>query len=545
MAELTTIIDSYYRAWFRFYPTVAVDAGVDGYACSLQPYGDDDLSALKVLNEKLISSLDELNLDALSQDQQIDFQLMRSSAVLQLESHALRDWRTTEPTRFLPVHAIYQLTIHDVENKALAFRERLTAIPPYLRGARGWLEIEPENIPLIWLESAIAEAQGGAVFFRELKQHPEIMLYRLSEEFENAAQALEDFAVFLKRELADKANGDFACGEKYFNLVLQEGHFLTVNANELYQFGEQLVMQTEQDLRQATKSLQGNEDVESLLKNIRKQHPAKENLLSEYRLQMKAARKFIKDNNLVSMPANENLNVIETPAFQQHQIPFAAYYEPAATDAKQHAYYYVTPPQTEEELGEHNMIAIKHTCVHEAWPGHHLQFVTANLNLSSSSLPRLLNPSATLYEGWALYCEQLMHETGFIKEKESRIVLLQDRLWRALRIVIDIGIHTRGLTLDDAAALMQEKLGFSKQQAMADLAWYTQAPGVPMGYATGWSIINALKISQQEKESFDLKVFHDTLLSSGSIALPLVIVRGFGLNEWQKIQHAVFNQARI
>lgn len=544
MAVLTAIIDRYYRTWFRFHPEVAVDAGVEGYASLLQPYGDDELNALKVLNEKLISSLDELNLDTLSQDQQIDLQLMRSSAVLQLESHALRDWRTTEPTRFLPVHAIYQLTVHEIENKPLAFRERLAAIPHHLRGARSWLDIEPEKIPLIWLESAVAEAQGGAEFIRELKQHPEIINYRISEELENAAHALEDFASYLQRDLADKAKGDFACGEKYFNLILQESHFLNINANQLYQFGEQLFQKTEQELKEETQKLQGNDDVESLLNNIRKQHPAKENLLSEYRRQMRAAKEFIQENNIISIPAKEDLSVIEMPGFLQHQIPFAAYYEPAATDAKQQAYYYVTPPQTDDELGEHNSIAIKHTCVHEAWPGHHLQFVTANLTPSSSTLPRLLNPSATLYEGWALYCEQLMHEMGFIKEKESRIVLLKDRLWRALRIMIDVGIHTRGLTLDAAATLMQEKLGFSKHQAMGDLTWYTQAPGVPMGYATGWSIINALKESQQEKDDFDLKAFHDTLLSSGSIALPLAIVCGFGLSEWQEIQRAIFKNIK-
>lgn len=540
MAALTEIIDRYYRTWFRFYPEVAVDAGVNGYASFLQPYGDDELNALKVLNEKLISSLNELHIDSLTQDQQIDLQLMQSSAVLQLEQHASRDWRTTDPAHFLPVHAIYQLTVHDIENKALAMRERLSAIPNHLRGARSWLDIEPEKIPLIWLESAVAEAQGGADFFRELKQHPEIMAYRLNAELENAAHALEDFAAYLQRDLASKAKGDFACGEKYFDLILQEQHFLNINTNELYQFGKQLFEKTENELKQETQKLQGNDDVDGLVSLIRQHHPKKEKLLSEYRLQMAAARNFIKENDIVSIPAKEALSVIETPAFLQHQIPFAAYYEPATTDPNQKAYYYVTPPQTEAELGEHNTIAIKHTCVHEAWPGHHLQFVTANLKPSTSTLPRLLNPSATLYEGWALYCEQLMHEMGFIEEKESRIVLLKDRLWRALRIMIDVGIHTRGLTLDDAAALMQEKLGFSKNQAMGDLNWYTKAPGVPMGYATGWSIINALKDRQEEQDDFDLKVFHDTLLASGSIALPLAIVRGFGLSAWNDVHQTVF-----
>ena len=540
MAKLTTIIDRYYRTWFRFNPEVAVDVGVAGYANLLKPYGDDELSALKVLNEKLISSLDELDLDSLTQDQQIDLQLMRSAAVLQLESAASRDWRLCEPTRFLPVHAIYQLTVRDVEDKAMALRERLVAIPMHLRGARSWLDMEPEKIPLIWLESAIAEAEGGAEFFRELKQHPEIIGYRVSEELEQAAHALEDFSSYLKIEISKKAKGDFACGRKYFDLILQERHFLNINADELYSFGEKLFSETEKELKQVTQKLHGNDDVASLIKEIQQQHPTKENLLEVYRVQMQAARKFVEDNELVSLPGKETLKVIETPGFLQHQIPFAAYYEPSPVDVNQQAYYYVTPPKSAEDLGEHNLISLKHTCVHEAWPGHHLQFVKANSKPSSSTLPRLLNASATLYEGWALYCEQLMHELGFIKEPESRFVLLKDRLWRALRIMIDVGIHTRGLSLQDAAKLMQEKLGFSENQAMGDLTWYTQAPGVPMGYATGWALINSLKKQQQEKESFDLKVFHDTLLSSGSIALSLTIVRGFGLSSWQKVHQSVF-----
>ena len=540
MSILTTIIDRYYRTWFRFHPEMAVDLGVIGYAHLLKPYGDDDLGALDVLNEKLISTLDELDLTELTQDQQIDLQLMRGAAVLQLESRALRDWRTCDPGSFLPVHAIYQLTIHDIDDKDKAITERLKAIPPYLRGARSWLDIEPEKIPSIWLESAIAEAEGGAVFIRDLKQHPEFIHYRLNEELEQAAHALEEFAQYLKRDLAEQAGGEFAYGRRYFDLVLQERHFLNINADELYAFGEKLFHKTEQDLHAVTQELQGNDDVDGLMHKIQQQRPDKSQLLDEYRNQMQAARKFVEENNIVSLPGKESLKVIETPVFLQHQIPFAAYYEPAPTDAKQQGYYYVTPPKTEEELGEHNLISLKHTCVHEAWPGHHLQFVKANLKSTSSSLPRLLNASATLYEGWALYCEQLMQEQGFIKEPESRFVLLKDRLWRALRIMIDVGIHTRGLSLDDAAKLMQQKLGFSHSQAMADLAWYTHAPGVPMGYATGWALINQLKQQQQEKEKFNLKTFHDTLLSSGSIALPLAIVRGFGLSAWQKTHQSVF-----
>ncbi|MDH5572462.1 MAG: DUF885 domain-containing protein, partial [Gammaproteobacteria bacterium] len=170
------------------------------------------------------------------------------------------------------------------------------------------------------------------------------------------------------------------------------------------------------------------------------------------------------------------------------------------------------------------------------WPGHHLQFVMANLSATASSLPRLLNPSATLYEGWALYCEQLMQEQGFMDTPESRFIMLKDRLWRALRIMLDVELHTRGLSLVMAADRMEQWLGFSHRQAMADLQWYSRSPTVPMSYATGWALINATRSRLQASEkNFNLKAFHDRLLSMGSIPVAQVIQHRFGAPLWKSV----------
>ncbi|UCE88378.1 MAG: DUF885 family protein, partial [Pseudomonadota bacterium] len=153
----------------------------------------------------------------------------------------------------------------------------------------------------------------------------------------------------------------------------------------------------------------------------------------------------------------------------------------------------------------------------------------------------LLNASATCYEGWALYCEQLMQEQGFLDAPESRFVLLKDRLWRALRIVIDVELHTGGLSVAEAAERMQRRLGFTREQAMADLTWYSQSPTVPMGYAVGWALINATRERVQAAEpAFALKSFHDRLLGAGTIALPLGLRAAFGEPLWKDVQRSVF-----
>ena len=546
--EFDAILEQYYRAWFRFYPEAAVEAGVAGFGAQLAPYSDDDIGALITLNQQLLDAIGELG-DSLDEDRAIDRQLVCGAARIDVEALLARDWRFRDPTRYLPVNAIYQLLARPVADFADSLIARLTAIPEHLRGARQFLALQPEQIPALWLEAAVTEARSGAGFLRSLPNHPKVRrearrLRGLGEPLRGAVEALEAYGGFLHQDLRPVARGDFACGVEHFQRLLRYRHALDVELDDLYDFGARLFEQTHAELGEACHELTGNGDVAALTTKLQQDHPNADELINDYTQTMEQAYRFVTEHNLVSMPARERLQVIDTPVFMRHQIPFAAYMEPAPDDPAQRAWYFVTPPESEELLGEHNRASIMHTCVHEAWPGHHLQFVTANGTPAARTLPRLLNPSATLYEGWALYCEQLMHEQGFLDRPEQRFVLLKDRLWRAMRIMIDVAIHSRGLSVDEAAELMSHHLGFPRAQAMADLTWYSQSPSVPMGYATGWALINAVRRRQQDTQAdFSLKGFHDQLLASGSIPLSLAIARGFGPQAWQQAASAVFDGA--
>lgn len=536
------LVDEYYRAWFYHHPEKAVDLGVDGYADRLAPYGDDDISALIVLHEKLLSAIDEMDLTVLNEDQRIDVELMRGQALLERTQLLQQDWRLMNPCRYLPVNAIYQLTVRNIKQPANAFRCRLQAIPEYLRGARTHLCIDPARIPPTWLHAAVEEAIAGAHYFRDLAHHPHLQNYNLDTLLDQAALALEDYAHYLSQELAPLARGSFASGQKQFELWLRYRHGLDISADQLHAFGQRLYLQVEDQLRAITRQLRGDDDIGAMTEHIRSRYSAAGDLLGHYRDRMLAARQFVKTHDLVSLPEKESLSVIATPSFMQHRIPFAAYWDPMPTDSEQRGIYYVTLPRDTESAREHNLLELAHTCVHEAWPGHHLQFVTANRRAHSSSVPRLINISATLYEGWALYSEQLMVEQGFLSEPESRFVLLKDRLWRALRIMLDVELHCRDLSLENAAQKMQTALDFTHAQAMGELYWYSHAPTVPMGYATGWALINAVRTQlQADNPRFSLREFHDQLLSAGSIALPLVVQRSLGEMVWQSARSQVFS----
>lgn len=542
--DFSGLVHSYYQAWFRFHPEAAADIGVRGFESQLTPFADDDIGALTTLNEKLIDSLDEIDTSLLTPAQAIDREVMYGGAVIELSELIEHDWRYRDPVRYLPIHAIYQLTLHNLKLNKQHLKNRLDAIPRHLRNAQANLHTEPEAIPPVWLEAAHNEAVQGAGYLRSLRRHPIFLQHALNSELEQAAHAVDEFAQFLETELQPRAAGDFACGKTRFERLLQHRHALPVSVQQLHALGRRLFDETLAELKAVTLELQGDENIQSLTDKIQADHPTAAELIEQYRQNMLAAKEFVTQHDLVTLPGRESLKVIETPPFLRHEIPFAAYLEPPFNDPEQQGYYYVTPVEDEASLGEHNLVSLRHTCVHEAWPGHHLQFVTANRGGCSSTLPRLINPSATLYEGWALYCEQMMQEQGFLDSPESRFVLLKDRLWRALRIMLDVELHTEGLSLEEAAGRMQRWLGFTRAQALGDLGWYSRAPTVPMGYATGWALINATRerLSQLE-QPFDLKSFHDRLLAEGSIALSHVVCRQFGRPVWDSVQRSIFAES--
>lgn len=527
----------YYHAWLRFHPETAVDVCVPEYAGYLKTYDEDDIGAQVALDQKLLSALDEMDKAGLDESRRVDFSILGCAAGIELHALQERDWRYCNPQEFIPVHAVYQLLIHPVTDVQKAIKHRLQQIPDHLRGARALLSQAHEQVVPVWLDSALSQCHAGSTFIRNLGRHPLITEKfanpaRLQPLYDDAAHALDEFACYLERDVSPHASGDFAVGEAHFNRLLNEKHFLEIDAEAILAFGEHLFERTENELRQQAIAMQGSDDIESLLRKIHNQQSDSPQLLDAYRQRMRDAHDWLAGRDVVSIPSNQSLHIQPTPKFLQPLIPFAAYVPPMACKTDQQGLYYVTAVGNEAQQREHNSFSIDLTCVHEAFPGHHLQFVTANQH-QGNNLTRSVHASATMYEGWALYCEDLMYEQGFLDSDEHRFMMLRDRLWRALRVIIDVKIQTGKLGIADAATLLVDKLGFASAQAESELAWYTAQPATPLCYAVGYELIHAVREFEQRKPGFELKSFHDALLAQGSIALPLVIRQAFGEEAWR------------
>jgi uncharacterized protein (DUF885 family) len=337
-----------------------------------------------------------------------------------------------------------------------------------------------------------------------------------------AREAMDAHRRWLESEVIPKANADFPIGEAGYERLLQLRR-LPAPPDAILELGrDQLKLVQEQRRELVARHWQGKslEQVESA---IRSDHaPNFEQALTEYRTSIAAARSFVEQHRLATIPAGEALEVIETPPFLRATTPFAAYFPAAPFDQRQLGVYIVTPLSGSEALQEHNRPAIQNTSVHEAYPGHHLQFVCANVG---RTLARVLSSyqAHEFVEGWAHYCEQLMFEEGFSSTPEVRFVQLTDLLWRACRVVIDVELSCGRMTFDEAVSMLVAEAGLTQEGALAEVNRYTYTPGYQLSYLYGKHLLLELRgrVKAKQGADFTLRGFHDTLLYAGALPAAL------------------------
>lgn len=260
-------------------------------------------------------------------------------------------------------------------------------------------------------------------------------------------------------------------------------------------------------------------DVQSVFDRVKADGPPDfDAALDAYRDAMLRARRHLVERDLVTVPADERIDVIATPDYLRNVLPFAAYFQPAAFDANPEGIYVVTPAVHGDPhaMLEHNFASISNTSIHEAYPGHHLQLDAARRH---PSLTRLQTEAPEFVEGWGMYSELMMREQGFDTDAHYRLAMHTDAIWRACRIILDVRLHRGELSVEAATDFLVEQTGFQRSVAAAEVEWYTYRPTYPMSYLLGRTLLLGLRADEQRRlgDAFSLKAFHDTLLRNGSL----------------------------
>jgi len=534
--EFTKLTDEILEYYWESNPIEATFSGIHRYDDKLDNMDFEFRERYRQRIKDHIKKLDGLSSENLSSEQEMDREILKSS--MEIEVKIEEETKKIErESSFYPRHALwgpYILMLRDFSplkermKNALA---RLEKIPTFMEQGKTNLK-RGANIPKVWTETGIETASSGKEFFNTMipifaEKVPQIK-QRILDATQKATEAFDSYETFLKEEIAPRSDGDFAVGKKLFDYLLFNHHMLPYDSDQIYSIGQELIEATQKEMEGVSQEIDAQKDWPEIVKEIKKTHPEKEKLLQFYKKEMERARDFVKQKDLVNIPQGENLEIIETPIFERNIIPYGAYMPPAPFEVKQEGFFWVTPinenlpqDQQKEQLQGHNSFGAVLTALHEAYPGHHLQLVHSN---RVNSKVRRLFGTSLFWEGWALYCEDMMYEQGFYTDPRTRLLKLKDQLWRGCRVVIDVGIHTNKMSFDEAVKMLVNVAKLEPVNAKAEVKRYTSHPAQPLSYSLGKMEI--LKLRDEYKKikgkDFDLKSFHNRLLSYGSIPIKLV-----------------------
>lgn len=531
--KFTKLVDEYLELSWRISPLNATFNGIHKYDDQLESFSLAEarkrLDQTKAFAQRFSVEIDS---SKLNESNRIDHQLILDN--VKSQEFFLDRSRDLERDPGIYSQILAGTGFLMFSREYAPFEERMSNLAKRMEKMPQILEDGKKNLknpPKLWTEIAIETTKGAIGFYRDLiggsvSKIPEGEdRKRLETANAGVTQALESYQQFLEKDLLPKSNGVFADGRENFVYRLKNFYLMDQTPEEIKASANKVLVETKAEMDRVAAKLDPKKKWWEILEEAKKKHWPEDQVLPEYRKATERARQWVLDKKLASIP-DEKLDVIETPLFMRFVTPYAAYFAPAPFEKEQKGFYFVTPvdaslPAEKKSglLGEF-YIDIENTTVHEAYPGHHLQFIHQN----RLSKIRRMSGSALMSEGWGLYCERLAEEFGFYSTAIDSLQAYRWVLVRAVRVLADVGMHVDGMTFDDAVNLMLQHTRLERGAAEGEVRRYTQTPTQPLSYLMGMLMIQDLRkeYERKQKENFHIGEFHDAVLSYGSIPVPMI-----------------------
>jgi len=540
--------DDYFdQVYFHYAPSGGTMVGLHQYDAQLEDFSrkniDVEIAALKSYERRIESIVpgDSAADFVPRSDRELVLSNIRSQ-LLTLET--IRPWEKNADTYSSTcANAAFLL----MERKFAPPNDRLRSLvarekqmPALLAAARANLH----NPPRIFTEIAIEQLPDIIGFF----QHdvPQAFVDAddapLKAEFtaSNAAvvAALNDYLAWLKSDLLPRSNGDFRIGADTFQKKLEYDEMVDLSLDKLLEIGWADLRKNQEHFKQVAAELEPGKDPHAVLEELGEDHPAPDQLLDAFRATFNSLVSFIREHRIVTIPSDVQPIVEETPPFMRAttfaSMDTAGPFETRATES----YFNVTlpdpkmtPAEVEGYMHGFNVGTVISTAVHEAYPGHYVQFLW--LPQAPSKVRKLLSANTDV-EGWAHYCEQMMLDEGYGQpgagakdEREAKLLRLgqlQDALLRNARFIVGIQMHTGKMSIEQAGEFFEKEGYQSKESAAVETK---RGAGDPtyLYYTLGKLEIMKLRedVKKKEGSAFSLEKFHDDFLRQGFT--PIKIVR--------------------
>ena len=526
------ILSRYFERLLEDYPTFSVIAA--GLADGEGRLGRGDSQFLEKRQRARVSTLremEELSPRDLSNEQHLDRLALRCQLLKESEDYARgRHWMEPNAPEQLFSILLHELQRGD-EQPARAsrnLRSLLKQAPDFLSQS-GKVLRNPERV---WLNVMHQTVAGSASLLDGIAQLLKSHGSQKADQglIEGARHALKKYRDHA-RSLKPASANSFAIGAATLQRRIRDELGLDYELGQVEALALGEAQRLDGLLKKACAQFGRGIPPAEVIRCARSKWKPDRPLVDLYRRETTRIANGFKAAKAVTFPIGDELEVRPVPDFLRNLIPTAAYHQPAAFSKRQRGIFWVndlsvTRSTAADKLAEQQQhFGLPLTCAHEAYPGHHLQFVTANQHPRKW---RRLFAHAVFYEGWTLWCEQMLVDLRIDRSPWLEVQQLHDALWRCHRILVDLRLQTGRYTYELAVRHLCRHVGFTQARAQADVNWYTASPGVPMSYWLGRLENERLRRRLIVGRGWSLRKFNDWLLSFGTI--PQAWIEKYGLD---------------
>jgi uncharacterized protein (DUF885 family) len=466
---------------------------------------------------------------ALSAEERADYQIIQNAVDLSLQDlQEIQSYRHN-PTVYVELvgNALFNpfvLEYAPLDTRLRQIIQRLSQVPVLMDQAKMNLTDSPE----VWNRVAREENDGNIdLIDKTLRAKAPA---NLKAEFGKAAgpalDSLRAFNSYLKDDLS-KRTSDWRLGKDRYARKFAYTLIAGKTPEEVLTEAEAAL----KDAREQMAKLAAPHSIREALDAIAKQHTTPEHFMDEARKGLDVATEFVRQKHLVTFPSRSNLRVIPTPEFMRGTYGVAGFNPAPAFEPQLGAFYWVTPiprnwpkERIDSKLREYNRYGLMQITIHEAMPGHYVQFEVAdNLEPKSRRALRNIYGNVPYVEGWAVYTQEMMSEEGFLDNSvELRLTFYKQLLRSIANAILDIRLQSLGMTDQQALDLMINDTFQEKEEATAKLqrAQLTscQLPTYFVGLR-GW-LDTREEYKKGKGSAFALSDFHDAALKESAVPLP-------------------------
>jgi uncharacterized protein (DUF885 family) len=532
--DLTTLTDDFVYGSLALSPVSATSAGYHQHKGVNLDEQIDDFSAAGIDQQRKFYSdfhirLAAIQQDALSVEDRADYQIIDNQVNLSLlELDKIQSFRHN-PTDYVELvgNALFTpfvLEYAPLEQRYRAIVQRLQKIPALMQQGQGNLMDAPE----IWNRVAREENDGNLdLIDKTLRAKAPAAL---KADYDRAAgpalDALRGFTKFLKDDLSKKTS-DWRLGKELYD---QKFAYTLVSGKK----PEQVLAEAEaalKDVRDQMAKLAAPQSVQAALDKIAQDHTTPAGYMDQSKKDLEEATNFVREKRLVALGNTANLQVIPTPEFMRGIYSVAGFNAAPALEPQLGAFYWVTPippswskARVESKLREYNRYGMMEITIHEAMPGHYVQFQFANaLEPKSRRVLRSIYGNGPYVEGWAFYTQQMMSDEGFLNNSpELRLTLMKQELRTIGNAILDIRLQTMGMTEQQALDLMMKDTFQEKEEATGKFQRaQLSSSQLPM-YFIGWRgwLDTREGYKKSKGPAFQIEQFHDAALKESAVPMP-------------------------